>query len=120
HIARARVDPQQVCRSSHDDAEGPVGAGPLGQIPDVVEFGDTESLVQPASRGCDLLLRNRRCSSLSGITCSRISRRQDPTHRSATPFCQGACTLVCLTFKPVAFKKPITSASCLESRSKMA
>src|SRR5215467_5490668 len=58
HIARARVDPQQVRRSSHDDAEGPVGAGPLGQIPDVVEFGDTESLVQAASRGCDLLLRN--------------------------------------------------------------
>ena len=46
HIAGARVDPQQVCSASHDNAKGPVRAGPLSQVVDVFEFGDTESLVQ--------------------------------------------------------------------------
>src|SRR5580693_5931756 len=51
---------------------------------------------------------------------SRISRRQLPTHLSAVPFCQSACTLVRLTFNPVASRKVTTSSSNVESRSKMA
>jgi hypothetical protein len=42
-----------------------------------------------------------------------------PTQRSATPFCHGACTLVRLGFRPVAFRNLITSASNFESRSRM-
>src|ERR1035437_2665502 len=37
--------------------------------------------------------------SFSGITRSRISRRQPPTHLSAIPACQGAWTLVRLGFQ---------------------
>jgi hypothetical protein len=35
------------------------------------------------------------------------------------PFCQGACTLVRLGPRPVAFRNLITSASNFESRSRM-
>ena len=73
--------------------------------------------------GMDLLLaarRAERCGSLSAITWSRISRRQLPIQRSATPFCQGACALIGLGFSPVVFRKDTTSPSNFESRSKIA
>src|SRR5580704_15128877 len=44
------------------------------------------------------------------MTWSRISRLQLPTHLSAVPFCQGACTLVRLAFSPVASRKVTTSS----------
>ena len=66
HIASARVDSQKVCRSPHDDAEGPIGAGPLGQVADMLECSDTESLVQAASHGRDVLLRNHEVLPLHG------------------------------------------------------
>src|SRR5689334_10886050 len=43
-----------------------------------------------------------------------------PTHRSAIPFCQGACTLVRFGSRPVAFRNVTTSLLNVESRSKMA
>jgi hypothetical protein len=58
HIAGARVDPQQVCRSPHDNAKGPVRAGPISQVDDVFEFGDAESLTQAESHGRTLFLRD--------------------------------------------------------------
>jgi hypothetical protein len=42
----------------HNDAEGPVGVGPFSQVPEVVECGDTEGLIQAASHGRNLLLWN--------------------------------------------------------------
>ena len=56
HVAGTRVDAQQVRRSSYDDAKGPVGAGALGQVANVFEFGDTESFLQAESDGRALFL----------------------------------------------------------------
>jgi hypothetical protein len=44
------------------------------------------------------------------VNSERTVARQLPTQRSATPFCQGACTLVRFGIRPVAFRKAITSA----------
>jgi hypothetical protein len=47
----------------------------------------------------------------------RIPR--DGDQRSEIPFCQGAWTLVRLGFRPVDFRKAMTSASSFESRPRM-
>jgi len=49
----------------------------------------------------------------------RISCRQLPIQRSASPLCQGARTLVCFGSKPAAVKNPMSLASNFLSRSEI-